>query len=277
MKSRMERYDSQQKNKKNIVLRREDKNQGLYDGFYTNNSTYTEYQGFDDKNVVDLSMLNKNYHTREEYQKIKEYKDVVASPKVKRDLDHFESLYPTDENRVYDINNILMEAKKNRNQVDELEKKRKLRNTQYNILNNLDLKQLKNYRENKSEEEEIQELIDTITSKSLRKKINEEVEKDLMSDLLPNENDETIVTEPISMSEEVHSDSSEEKNKVSPVDDIDRSFYTKSMDLSDQDFEMDNEFEDINQKTIPPVVKVFLFILLIGIMSTIVYFVIKFI
>lgn len=121
MRSRMDRYDSQKVNKKEVVSTRSEKNQDLYDDFYTN-STYTEYQDFTDK-PVDLASLNKNYHTREEYQKIKEYKSVITPPEVKRDLDKLESLYPTDENKVYDINSVLEDAKKNRQNVDELEKR----------------------------------------------------------------------------------------------------------------------------------------------------------
>lgn len=121
----------------------------------------------------------------------------------------------------------------------------------------------------KNEEAEIQELIDTITSKSLRKELDEANDQDLMSDLLPSSDDETVITDAIS--EEVI----DEAQKKSELDQVDKSFYTKSMDLSDQDFEIDNEFEDIDQKKIPIVVKVILFLLLIGVVATIVYFVIQ--
>lgn len=279
MKSRMERYDEKTTRKNKTPVRREDKNKGLYHDFYTN-STYTEFQDFDDKNVVDLSSFDKGYQTREQYQKIKEYQDIITPPKVKRDLDQFEDLYPTDENKIYDINNILLEAKKNRDHVDELERKRKLRSTQYNILANLDVDQLEKYREQKqqrqelerSEEEEIQELIDTITSNRLRQEIKEQEEKDLMSDLLPSSLDETVITESF---QKPSTKEKEEDKKESNLDNMDQSFYTKSMDLSDQDFEIDHEFEDVETKNIPVVVKILLFFLLVGIMTTAIYFVIQ--
>ena len=63
--------------------------------------------------------------------------------------------------------------------------------------------------------------------------------------------------------------------KESNLENMDQSFYTKSMDLSDQDFEMDHEFEDVDTKKIPVAVKIILFILLIGVVTTIFYFVIQ--
>ena len=44
---------------------------------------------------------------------------------------------PYENNKVYDINSVLEEARKNRKEKDELEEKRKLKNTSYNILADL--------------------------------------------------------------------------------------------------------------------------------------------
>ncbi len=275
MKTRMERYEKQPTSNKEVALRREDRNQELYHDFYSN-STYTEFQEYNN-NVVDLSNLNKQNQTREEYQKIKEFQDLMPPLKEKRDLDRFETLYPTDDNKVYDINSILEEAKKNREEIDELERKRKLRSTQYNILANLDLDQLKREqktkKEEKSEEEEIQELIDTITSRNLRKQIDE-ADKDLMSDLLPSSSSDTIVTEP---SSELEQEEEEEENQPKEAtDEIDRSFYTRSMDLSDEDFEEESdEMMKDAPKRIPTAIKVILFLILIAVMTTIIYFFIQ--
>ena len=275
MKTSMERYEKQPTSNKEVALRREDRNQELYHDFYSN-STYTEFQEYNN-NVVDLSNLNKQNQTREEYQKIKEFQDLMPPLKEKRDLDRFETLYPTDDNKVYDINSILEEAKKNREEIDELERKRKLRSTQYNILANLDLDQLKREqktkKEEKSKEEEIQELIDTITSRNLRKQIDE-ADKDLMSDLLPSSSSDTIVTEP---SSELEQEEEEEENQPKEAtDEIDRSFYTRSMDLSDEDFEEESdEMMKDAPKRIPTAIKVILFLILIAVMTTIIYFFIQ--
>lgn len=274
MKSRMDRYN-ENINMTTKRMSREDRNKELYDHLYTN-TTYTEYSSDSVSNAVELTALKNSYHTREGYQKIKEYESVITTPKVKRDLEHFQELYKIDESKVYDINSILAEAKKNRDNVDELEKKRKLRNTEYNILKDLDTLKIEQYQEEKRvkpkiEDEEIHALIDTITSKNLREEINEEIEKDLMSDLLPNSSEETTIS---ANTEEIKEtdDSKEDKNEL---ENMDESFYTKSMDLSDQDFEQDSEFKEIEEKNIPIFVKILLSIVLIAIFTTIIYFVIK--
>ena len=70
----------------------------------------------------------------------------------------------------------------------------------------------------------------------------------------------------------------EEKNKLSdPTDDLmkdlDKSFYTKSMDLSDKDFDFGDEYE--NDKKIPIIVKILLILILIAIVLVGVYFIIQ--
>lgn len=143
----------------------------------------------------------------------------------------------------------------------------------------MNLEKIQKYKEERSkrrnnpklEEEEIRELIDTITSKSLKSEIEEAEEKDLMSDLLPKSLEEPVV-EP-SLEPE-----GEEEKKQSYLENMDRSFFTKSMDLSDQDFEEvdeDDEFKEIEEKRIPLVVKILLFLILIAIFTTIFYFIIQ--
>ena len=98
------------------------------------------------------------------------------------------------------------------------------------------------------ETDSLQELINTITSKSMRKDIDKLQSSDdnneLLSDLLPKDQNETIITE--SISKEILAREQEKTKTMSieqpPENEIDRSFYTKSMDLSDKDFEMDDEF-----------------------------------
>ena len=111
----------------------------------------------------------------------------------------------------------------------------------------------------KEEEEELKDLIYTITSNTMR----QDIDNELLSGLMPTKLDETVVS----------SDLSEELNATINIDDIvnnnedttnisttstslklDDSFYTKSMDLSDQDLvknvEKDEEeyFEDFDDK-----------------------------
>ena len=252
MTSRMDRYQDT-KEKPRVTSRRE-KNQNLYQDFY-NKTRFTEVKELDERPVIDLSQLEMNKKTRENYHKLKEFEDlIVREPQKKKD--DLSVFFQEDENKVYDINSILLEAKKNREEIDELEKKRRLRNTEYNILANLKPNEVEEYKQKimgkKQEVEEetdsLQELINTITSKSMRKDIDKLQSSDdnneLLSDLLPKDQNETIITE--SISKEILAREQEKTKTMSleqpKEDEIDRSFYTKSMDLSDKDFEMDDEF-----------------------------------
>ena len=252
MTSRMDRYQDT-KEKPRVTSRRE-KNQNLYQDFY-NKTRFTEVKELDERPVIDLSQLEMKKQTRENYHKLKEFEDlIVREPQKKKD--DLSVFFQEDENKVYDINSILLEAKKNREEIDELEKKRRLRNTEYNILANLKPNEVEEYKQKimgkkqelEEETDSLQELINTITSKSMRKDIDKLQSSDdnneLLSDLLPKDQNETIITE--SISKEILA-REQEKTKTMSIkqpseNEIDRSFYTKSMDLSDKDFEMDDEF-----------------------------------
>lgn len=252
MTSRMDRYQDT-KEKPRVTSRRE-KNQNLYQDFY-NKTRFTEVKELDERPVIDLSQLEMKKQTRENYHKLKEFEDlIVREPQKKKD--DLSVFFQEDENKVYDINSILLEAKKNREEIDELEKKRRLRNTEYNILANLKPNEVEEYKQKimgkkqelEEETDSLQELINTITSKSMRKDIDKLQSSDdnneLLSDLLPKDQNETIITE--SISKEILAREQEKTKTMSieqpPENEIDRSFYTKSMDLSDKDFEMDDEF-----------------------------------
>ena len=151
------------------------------------------------------------------------------------------------------------------------------------------------YRENKKkmskdEEENLEELIHTITSNSLRKKIDDE----LLSDLLPTEEDETIISKELLASIEDTEDISLEKNKANEDSDkedflkdttnemeIDRSFYTKSMDLSKEDFEIDDDDSDddsfLEESKMSTTKKIFLVCFIILVIAIVGYIVYRFI
>ena len=254
---RMDRYyDDINKEKTS----RSDKNQELYQDLGSN-QRYTNFTDVTNANTIDLSRTNKNYTTREGYHQMKEYETVMPTPKVKRELENFNHLYQDHENKVYDINSVLEEARKNRIEKDELEAKRKLKNTNYNILASLNKEELEKYRKEKKEkvkkpnETELRELIDTITSKTLAgdlmatnimntvKETDEEEEKEIEK----KETDEEI-DEKLSLSKEILDN--EQIDKLNDLKEItkenkttlsnaDTDFYTRSMDLSDKDFDMD--------------------------------------
>ncbi len=305
MRSRMERYEKEEQGQ---TARRSNKNQELYENI-GRNTKYTNFTDVTNANAFDLGTAQKNYRTREGYHQIKEYNDFVPEPKVKKELDEFNYLYQDHENKVYDINSVIREAKKNRIKKDEMEAKRKLKNTNYNILASLNPEELEKYRKEKVErtkpdEEELRELIDTITSKTLAGEIDQQTSVDLLSDLMAtnmmdrvekpqkdeeespedeieNELEDTEeIEEKLSLSKEILDKDQidkvnkmkEEKPSGSIMDESDTDFYTRSMDLSDKDFEMDDEFKE---KKMPLAIKIILIILVIAVIAVAGYFIYK--
>ena len=326
---RMDRYN--ENSSKQIT--RSDKNQELYDNI-GNNTRYTNFTDVTNANAFNLDEAKSNYRTREGYHKMKEYKDFAPQPKVKRELEEFNNLYQTKENKVYDINSVLEEARKNRAEKDELEAKRKLKNNSYNIHTDSNKESLEKYRQEKkdrlkkSEEEEIRELIDTITTKTLAGEIDQATSVDLLSDLmatnmmdrvekpLPDEKEEIeepkeaeveeitkeeiaeaeeklgrtlydkldAIDEKLSLSREIldkeavkelekineeKKEDSEEKPKLTGAD---TDFYTRSMDLSDEDFDMSDDFKE---KKLPLPIKIILILVVLAVIALTVYFVWK--
>lgn len=314
MRSRMERYQQREGQE---TARRSNKNQELYENI-GRNTKYTNFTDVTNANAIDLGTAQKNYRTREGYHQMKEYSDTfIQEPKVKKELDNFNYLYQDHENKIYDINSVIAEAKKNRVQKDELEAKRKLKNTNYNILASLNPEELEKYRKEKVErtkpdEGELRDLIDTITSKTLAGEIDQATSVDLLSDLMatnimdrvekpepdekpkepeedddiPDEDDmddtfsDDDTEERLSLSKEILDKEQiekvnqlkEEKKTGSIMDESDTDFYTRSMDLSDKDFEMDDEFKE---KSMPVALKIALIILIIAVIAVAGFFIYK--
>ena len=249
----MERYDS---SNRNTVRSRTEKNKDLYNdlGRLEKYTTLTDVSKID---AVELSSAKKNYRTREGYHSLKDYDmNVEEKPKERKELDEFNFLY-NNEHKTYDINKVLEEAKELREK-DALEKKRKLHNEKYNILESSE-EDLEKFKEETKlrhkpieNEEELEELIHTITSKELREEIDKAESNDnnsLLSDLMAtNVNEEVLKPIATKIEDSKVEDDAKKLDKVkektmSLKDEIDKSFYTKSLDLSEEDFETDDEEE----------------------------------
>ena len=183
---RMDRYKDETPDRPN----RYEKNQELYQDI-ASNTKYTNITDVTNSNAFEINgFKNKgSYTSRESYQQMKKYKNVESVPRIKKELDDFNYLYKIDDKKVYDINIVLEEARKNRQEKDKLEEKRKL-NTSYNILADLNIEELEKYKAEKikkimtPEEEEFRDLIDTIASKTLAGEIDKETSVNLLSDLM---------------------------------------------------------------------------------------------
>lgn len=294
MASRMERYTN---NRENRPTSRIEKNKKFYEDLYTNVG-YTQFTNLD-SNVVDLTLsssLQQGNSRREQYQRAKEISPFFSSnePTTRNYPDYMESFSSDDKEKVYDINQILEEARKNREHPDELEKRRKLRTTEYNILAELNSEKIKEYKEKKrevlteEEEENLEELINTITSNTMHR----DIEQQLLNDLMPTNLDETVIDENLGtelenkIKQDIHSEkedsaSSHEDDQQTEALAIDQSFYTKSMDLSKEDFvdtdsEEDETFLDVLPKR-SKVVRLFIILAMLIILAVIVLIVYQYV
>ena len=297
---RMDRYKDASVEER---ISRSNQNKELYENI-GNNTRYTNITDVTNSNAIDLSST-KNSRTREGYHQMKEYQDVVPKPKVKKELDDFKHIYQERENRVYDINNFLEEARKNRQEKDALEEKRKLKNSSYNILASLTKEELEEYRQERLDKkryhdnDELRELIDTITSATLAGDIKAasellgdlmatsiidkvekpEIDKDVESEKEDEETDEKeeyklslsqeiLDLEKLKKLDELAKEKDEEKEETDSkiMANADEDFYTRSMDLSDQDFELDEEFKE---KKMPLIVKILIVIIILIVLSAV--------
>ncbi len=311
---RMDRYNEESNNRPN----RYEKNKELYQDIATNQK-YTNITDVTNANAFEINNSNRSYTSRESYQQMKKYQNVEPVPRVKKELEDFNRLLKNDEKKVYDINSVLEEARKNRQEQDKLESKRKLKNTSYNILADLNKEELEKYREEKKkkimtpEEEEFTDLINTIASKTLAGEIDKATSINLLSDLMATsvmdkvedksslgleedlekeqkqkeqeENKEDIEnkskeeadekTEDLSLSkeklEEIAKKKEELEKNTQKLTGADNDFYTRSMDLSDEDFEMDDEFKDTGMPLILKIIIVVLIIVLIAVAAYFIY------
>ena len=285
MSSRMDKYNEPKRD----ISSRTTKNQQLYKELYSN-KTYTEFTDTVKDNIVDLSASTENTNRRSNYNRTRSlYEDsmnkgseIVATPKTIKEL--FDEV----EVKSYNINDVMDMARKNRTEENEEEKKKKIKSAEYSILSDLSQEKLKEYRERKEkgisreEEEELDELIHTITSKSLRKKIDDE----LFNDLLPDSEDEETVSRDLledindaKLNEDNLEFTKEQVENTADLENgLDKSFYTRSMDLKREDLilnsdeeEMDDTFEDKNAGMLKIIVIILIITVIVGLLGYLVF------
>ncbi len=289
---RMDRYQDEADN----TTSRIDKNQDLYQNF-SNNTIYANLTDVMNANAYDITndqINNTSSNTREAYQRMQKYQNMETLPPNKKELEDYKYLYERKENKVYDINSVLEEAHKNRLEKDDKEDKRRLKNNDYNILARVNKKKLEQYREEKKkrqatpEEEEIRELIDTIASKTLAGEIDKATSVDLLSDLMATSMMDkiegsaelSVVDEKSPSKEETESVEKPEIIEVKePVKEaveektdskMETDFYSKSMDLSNNDLDLSDDFQE---KSLPLVVKILIFITIIIVIALTAFFI----
>ena len=240
MKTRMEKYYDEENN--NIALRQR-KNERLYENI-------NDYEVDDYKIEANATVLDNNAKNID-VEKIKKILDTKYNKQPKRrsivvDEDYEEPDISLDETREYDINAILERARSEKEVDYEKERLKKIRDTQYDILNSLDIEGEE--KEEAEEHNELMDLINTITAKELEvkstKKANELDPLDILTDLKGS--DDTVVVDGIHEESESVNETSpimslEEADKIKPT-----IMENKTQDLTNTLQFTQSDFDDFN-------------------------------
>jgi len=236
MATRMQKYYKSDRADANTGSR-SSRNKDLYGEIYTG-SKYSNIEGIasiDNANEVDITKVKEMLKNRENYQKERQYRRITGEYKPEKPKPVVQRTFTDMEEKNYDIRDILKEAKENKEPDD---KERVLKNTQYNILKNIDLKaEIEKEHNIEDNEEELKDLIQTITNTSMLNKIkDEDLAADLLSDL---KDDDTQIGEIKDIKSLIQNEETyKQAQKVDPNEpNYDRSFFTSSLKLSKSDFE----------------------------------------
>lgn len=236
MASRMDRYRNQTSNSKRSV-----RNAELYRTIYED-TKYSNIEGvatIEKTNEVDIAKIKEMLQNRERYQKEKQYRQIIKKEEPK--LPEKEIPIIDDEEKNYDIRDILNKAKDERKD-NSSNDYHSIQEKQFEILNKLRAKKMDD--KYSDDPEEIQELLNTITNNDeLNKIADTDLSLDLLDDLKPSGN--TMYGDD-AIGKLISQINSEDKKKEVSDDttEIDKSFYTASMNFKEEDFE---DLKDINK------------------------------
>ncbi|MGN1378970.1 MAG: hypothetical protein ACI4XR_01050 [Bacilli bacterium] len=247
------------------VVSRTSRNQELYKQI-----SKTELDNFEVKSNATVIGDNKGNIDVEKIKSILDthYKDAPKRQSIKIDTE-IVPVKKVEETKEYDINVILDKAKEDKEDNYSEERNKKLRNTQFDILNSLDFKEHEENDHSIKEEtaKELQNLINTITinEKSLKNDNDDYNPLDLYEDLKSSDKTQTIkeivdkdyneITK-----ETVFEEVSKENNEEIKTS-MDTSFFTKSTKFNKEDFE---DFADIEDGKSSIFVKIIILLLIIA-------------
>ena len=258
MVSRMEKY---YKNNSSDIKKRSQKNVNLYDTIYSD-AEYSNIEGIatmDKTNEVDLTKVRNMIKNRENYRKQQQYRKINE---VEEDVPETTKDFVEKEEKIYDIRDILTKAKDKKPEEDT---PRSLDNTNYNILKDLKLHHDKKDKFKEYEEDELKELINTITNTSMLNQMNDEELGLNMLDL----QDTDMQLESSKSVQQLLEQARKYQEKEDTNKNLDQSFFTSSLNFSKDDFEDAEEY--INKKQSKGILKkIFLFIFLLALTAGII-------
>jgi len=171
LKSRLSKYDN------NDGLSRVERNQTLYDDMYEN-TNYSNMVVIDDSNEIDINKIKEII----DKEKRRDKKEVINSFN-KEEYDNISSL-KLDEKKIYDINEVIKDAKARRNIIEEANEKRKIENYKFNDHLDEELQKTRKVYENLiKEEKELLTLMNTMTNIT-----SDDIANDMFQDLTKDDN-----------------------------------------------------------------------------------------
>ena len=250
MVSRMDRYYDRSSN--SAVRSR--KNEDLYkkiqdmDGYSNIEAVSTIAK----TNEIDITKVKELIKNRENYKREKQYRKAFNIEDKPKEVSA-DKYFQDDKN--YDIMDILNKAKDSHN---EDTTNRSLKNTHYDLLNELNLRD-NNYEDG---EEELKDLINNIDSK-----------KDDGVGLLDELTSDTMVGDASSIHKIIEDEKVEQK-KMDNTSEMDKSFFTSTMSFSDEDFE---EFKNMgkNVKKNNILIIILMIIMVLAIVGFVIFLIVR--
>lgn len=237
MSSRMDKYYEEASE---VVGSRMKKNQTLYRDI--------THDDLENVNISSNAHVIGDNEANIDIEKIRELleKKYRKEPKKNRIYEKIEDDVVTrneeEETKEYDINAILEKAKMDKDVDYERERLKKIRDTQYDILKGLDLEDNKESKTVNDKEENLMNLINTITEKEMNRELNP---LDILSDLKGNDN--TVVLDGIKEEPKINAIDKQEIKKAVKEEvkkEMDKTFYTNSLSFTKSDFD---DFNDLKE------------------------------
>jgi len=244
LKSRLSRYEN------NENLSRVNKNQNLYDDMYSD-TNYSNMVVIDDSNEIDISKIkeiidnekNKGKRVDKNVYKMEEYESIIPAK--------------NEEKKLYDINEVLKEAKENRNILEEASEKSKIENYKFKDNIEEELSKTRRVYENLiKEEKELLNLMNTMSNKS-----SVDIANDMFQDLTKDDN----FTEVLEEKPDVN---------IKQIDEDSTEYSTDTFMFNTKDFEGIDDLRD-NLRRTNIFIKILIFIVILAVVSAGVFIVIR--
>lgn len=204
------------------------RNTRLYNSIYSYGK-YSNIEGIasiDNTNEIDITKVKKMLDNREKYQAERRYRRLTNDDKQVQDLPVMHSKYKEDNDRTYDIMDVLTKAKEKKEPDD---KERVLSKTSYDVLKSLDLKRNVNRRD--LYDDGLDSMVQTISNTSALNKLDDaSLAADMFSDL-QGHNENTQVGKIGDIKELIKTQQYDKKEQT-----MDNSFFTSDLKLKKKDF-----------------------------------------